>query len=87
LETPGELKLLMESLVKEVVIEKNKKAAVVLTPPLALLGLLTPSLTLRGEKPKMEFIICLEYSLMVYYGGAAEKTRVFTQYSEREYSI
>jgi hypothetical protein len=85
LETRGERKLLMESLVQEVIIGPNKKAALTLRPP--LFGFLTPSLALRGEKPKMEFTICLEYNLMNYYGRTAGRTKVFTRYSEREYSI
>jgi hypothetical protein len=62
LETPGERKLLMESLVHKVVVGKNKKVTPSLGPP--LLGYIIPSLALRVEKPKMEFTICLEYSLI-----------------------
>jgi hypothetical protein len=80
----GERKLPVESLVKKVEIGSNKMASVTLQPPF---GFLSPTLALRGEKPKMEFTICLEYSLMNYYGGTAGRTKVFTQYSEREYSI
>jgi hypothetical protein len=80
----GERKLLVESLVKKVEIGSNKTAAVMLQPPF---GFLSPTLALRGEKPKMEFTICLEYSLMNYYGGTAGRSRVFTQYSKQEYSI
>jgi hypothetical protein len=52
LETPGERKLLMKSLVQEVVIGQNKKAALTLRPP--LLGFITPSLALRGVEPRFE---------------------------------
>jgi hypothetical protein len=41
----GERKLLMESLVKEVIIGPNKNAALTLRP--SLLGFITPSLALR----------------------------------------
>jgi hypothetical protein len=44
LETPGERKLLMESLVKEVVVGPNKEANVLIQPPL---GFITPTLALR----------------------------------------
>jgi hypothetical protein len=52
LETPGERKLLMESLVQEVVVGENKKATLTLRPP--LLGFITPSLALRGVEPRFE---------------------------------
>jgi hypothetical protein len=87
LETRGERKLLMESLVQGVVIGENKKVTVSLQPPLHSLGFLTPTLARRGEKPKMEFTICIEYSLMNYYEGTAGKTRIFTQYSKQEFTI
>jgi len=83
----GERKLLVESIVHKVVIGQNKKVTLVLRPPLEHLGFLSPSIALRGEKPKMEFTIYLEYSLMDYYGGTAGRLRVFTQYSKQEYSI
>jgi len=47
LETPGERKLLMESLVQEVVIGENKKVTLALRPP--LFGFVTPTLALRDR--------------------------------------
>jgi hypothetical protein len=52
LETSGERKLIVESLVQEVVVGPNKKAAILLRPP--LLGFITPSLALRGVEPRFE---------------------------------
>jgi hypothetical protein len=85
LETPGERKLLMESLVQRVVIGPNKKAALTLRPP--LLGFITPTLARRGEKPKIGFTICIEYSLADYYRGLPNKTMVLSSYSATEYIL
>jgi len=43
----GERKLLMDSLIDRVIINKNKKVTVTLQPPLHSLGFLSPSLALR----------------------------------------
>jgi site-specific DNA recombinase len=83
----GERKLLIESLVNKVKIGGNKKVTFTLQPPLKSLGFLSPSLALRGEIPKMDFTICIEYSVMDYYEGTGRRARVFTQYSKQEYTL
>jgi hypothetical protein len=50
----GERKLLIESLVNTVEIDKNKNVVVELQPPLHSLGFNTPTLALRGVEPRFE---------------------------------
>ena len=68
--TDGERRLLLDSLIAEVVV-KNKEVAVVLTPPLSGLGFLSTPLAPRGEKTKAgaTFIIWVIYGLSIYYGS------------------
>ena len=49
----GERKLLIESLVQNVVIGKNKKVTVTLQPPLNSLGFNTPHISATGPTPRM----------------------------------
>ncbi len=64
--TDGERRLVVDSLISEVVL-KHKEVAVTLTPPLAGLGFLSTSLAPRGIKPRMihGFIIQLIFNLDV----------------------
>jgi len=71
--TDGERRLLVDSLIAEVVV-KNKEVAAALTPPLRSLGFPYPSLAPRGEKPKArEFVIRIIYDLFVYQGGSVQR--------------
>jgi len=69
------------------VIDKNKKVTVTLQPPLHSLGFNTPLLARRGEKPKMEFTIWVEYNLADYYSNISSTTKIFSKYSKQEYFI
>jgi len=65
----------------------KKKVTVTLQPPVHSLGFLSPSLARRGEKPKMDFSLCIEYNLTDYYNNVSGKTRVFSEFSKQEYMI
>jgi len=80
----GERVLLVQSLVTEVVIKPDKKATVCLQPPF---GFLSPSLARRGEKPKMDFSLYIEYNLTDYYNNVSGQTWVFSEFSKQEYII
>ena len=81
----GERKLLVESIVLKVVIGQNKEVTVELRPP--LLGFLSPSLARREEKPKMDFMIRIEYSLEGYYRDVAGNSKIYSRFSQKEYSV
>ncbi|MBA7637631.1 hypothetical protein ES703_45277 [subsurface metagenome] len=83
----GERKLLIESLVQKVVIDKNKKMTVTLQPPLQSLGFNTPLLARIGEKPKMDFSFCIQYSLNSYYRNVVGKSRIYSGFSQGEHLI
>jgi hypothetical protein len=71
------------------VVAKHKEVAVVLTPPLAGLGFLSPSIAPKEEKRKIsELIIYLAYDLAAYSEtGSHGATRVGAELSGREYML
>ncbi len=84
----GERRLVVDSLISEVVL-KHQEVAVALTPPLAGLGFLSTSLAPREEKRKVpELHICLAYDLAKYYGAGSDGvSRVGMVFSGRQYAL
>ena len=68
----------------EPVVLKHQEVAAILTPPLAGLGFLTPSLAPRGRKTKANyaFIIRVVYSLQLYCGESGSRVaEIKSEYS------
>ena len=87
--TDGERRLLLDSLIAEVVV-KNKEVAVALTPPLSGLGFLSTPLAPRGEKAQIgrQFVVRLVYSLLKYVGQSdGRSTEVKSEYSRSGYFL
>jgi hypothetical protein len=83
----GKKKLYVESLKKRVEIGKSREITLTLHVPLGEFRVLIPHLSPKRRKPKMEFTICLEYSVADYYTGLPNKTRIFSSYSATEYFL
>ena len=83
----GEKKVLIESLVKEVIIKGDKEIKMTLQIPFEKFRVSIPAISPKGTNNRNRFILHLSYNLMVYYNNLNGISTLSTPYSKSRFIL